>query len=821
MAQTMSVSVHLRLVDSLTQGARAAVRELQRLSQAGQQFNRALGGGGASNSFARMVNDVRALSGEVRNLVGQFNRLGRALTSSTTAGGFGQRQISDLQRMLQLQQQVIANNARMNLPAPGGGPRGGGPGGIWGRSGFNPNASLMDRLQFHGVNLGQRSLIEGALDLDRARTALQMLATPRPDPSNPGQLLPGVISPEAVAQAEVAAQQLSRIFPSLNRGHILDTFREIAPMFENIQDAFTLLPDLLNVQQWHVLMGDSVPQAREGMLRLMRAIGLSGRLINNNGRLSLSDPDDPNSSIAASEFLDTYLRARMIGGRDVSADQVFQVMKYLKASGQSLDLGALLTTFIAMPDIRGSTFGNQLNMMIRQLTGTSTQAAQQAAARLGLGTITERTASGPHGFQVVDEVMLRSNPFAWFARHIMGPQGVLVRSGLDPKTATQAQIATALRPIFSNQSAENIANMITGQWREWLGQANNAMRLNLSPEARAANTQNSLWTQLQSARSALIDAMGSAVMNFKVLLPVLQSVGEGLQKIASFIDPVIGNPAAGASLIGGGLVGAFMMLRRMAGMMGPWTRTLIGGGAGFLLGGGVGEALMGALLGRQMVGSAAAGAAGAAGAAAARSWGGRFLSVLRGLFMRAIPGMIATSVAIYAVTQIVEHWETVKTRLLAIWEDLRQAAPVWLGGQGQGWGAFAGSGSAMAQTTQDLDQYLQAQERSFQDWLRSSSLGQWLIRQGYAMTDSQMAYRRARQDLAGMGIDLDALQVDATARAAIPGTGGSTVAVTTGPINVTVNVTQSNASPQAIGQAAGNAVGSGLRGSLSDVGPMP
>jgi hypothetical protein len=78
-------------------------------------------------------------------------------------------------------------------------------------------------------------------------------------------------------------------------------------MFENIQDAFTLLPDLLNVQQWHVLMGDTVPQAREGMLRLMRAIGLSGRLVNNNGRLALSDPNDPNSTIAASEFLDTYL----------------------------------------------------------------------------------------------------------------------------------------------------------------------------------------------------------------------------------------------------------------------------------------------------------------------------------------------------------------------------------------------------------------------------------------------------------------------------------------------------------------------------------
>jgi hypothetical protein len=101
-------------------------------------------------------------------------------------------------------------------------------------------------------------------------------------------------------------------------------------------------------------------------------------------------------------------------------------------------------------------------------------------------------------------------------------------------------------------------------------------------------------------------------------------------------------------------------------------------------------------------------------------------------------------------------------------------------------------------------------------------LGQWLIGQGLAMTDAQMAYQRTRQDFAGMGIDLDALQTDARLQAGA-GPGGNTAGttVTTGPINVTVNVTQSNASPQAIGQAAGNAVGSGIRGALSDVGPAP
>ena len=175
--------------------------------------------------------------------------------------------------------------------------------------------------------------------------------------------------------------------------------------------------------------------------------------------------------------------------------------------------------------------------------------------------------------------------------------------------------------------------------------------------------------------------------------------------------------------------GAFMLLRRMAGTMGPTTRTLLGGGAGFLLGGGVGEALMGALLGRQMAasGAAAAAAAGAAGAAAARSWVGRFVGIA-GSLLRSGLGMILISAGIYAITQIVENWETVKTRLLAIWEELRQAAPTWMGGQGRGWETFGARGGAVEQA-----------ERSLQDWARGTSFGQWLIENGYAMTDSQMA----------------------------------------------------------------------------------
>ena len=79
--------------------------------------------------------------------------------------------------------------------------------------------------------------------------------------------------------AEQAATQYSQIFRSLSRAHVLDTFGEVATQFQNVDHAFRLLPELLNVQDWHVIMGDTVEQARAGMLepgarhRLVRPAG--------------------------------------------------------------------------------------------------------------------------------------------------------------------------------------------------------------------------------------------------------------------------------------------------------------------------------------------------------------------------------------------------------------------------------------------------------------------------------------------------------------------------------------------------------------------
>jgi hypothetical protein len=519
-------------------------------------------------------------------------------------------------------------------------------------------------------------------------------------------------------------------------------------------------------------------------------MGLSGRLVDNNGNLNAGE---------SQAFLANYLRARMIGGVDVTPDQVFQVMKYLKTSGQTMSQEALLTAFIGMPDIRGSTFGNQLNMLVRQLTGGATQAAQQAMAAAGLGSIPERTASGPHMFNPVDEVMLRDNPFEWFNKHIVGPQGYLRRIGIDPMTANAAQISAALRPVFSNQSAENIANAIVNQQSEWKTQVQNALRFNLTAEARMGLGGQSGWYQMMAARSKLQDVMGSITENFKSMLPLLTKITEQLGKLARYIDPKIGNPLAGLGVMGAGLLGAFWASRGLLLGMNPMARTALGVGGGWLLGG-VGGAITGGLMLRGMGGNAAAmnAAAGAAGAAAGQSWARRFgMGALRWLRSTLVVGVVA-----YLAEQIIENWTIVSTRVQAIWDDMKKAAPVWAGGEGQGWGSIGQGFAGIHRDVQGIlglgpEHYLpRTTGLPIDDEFRQPDQPWWAwLRAPRFPWESAPAAGSARQV-------------------------GNTV--TTGPINVTVNVTQSNADPKAIGEAAGNAVGSGLRGVLGDTAwPLP
>ena len=241
------------------------------------------------------------------------------------------------------------------------------------------------------------------------------------------------------------------------------------------------------------------------------------------------------------------MRARIVGGRDVTPDQVFQVMKYLKASGQSLDMDSLLTTFIAMPDIRGSTFGNQMNMLIRTITGGGTQASLQALERAGLGRITDRTAVRDHtGSSSSTRRCCAKTRSPGSPRTSWGRKA----SCAAPVSIPEPQAWRRFRPPCARRSARTSPpstspRMMVGQWREWSDQTGIARLANLTGEARQQHAGGSSWHQLNTARSALQDVLGSVGENFKTLLnPALESATNALKKLASWIDPKTGSPAA-------------------------------------------------------------------------------------------------------------------------------------------------------------------------------------------------------------------------------------------------------------------------------------
>jgi len=180
MTSNMRVSLTLTLVDQFTQHGRAVRDTLNSIKQSAEGLQRAFAGGSSmGRAFTSMQSQARALGQELRSLNTQFSQLGSTMGRGS-GGSFAQRQVSDLRQVLQLQQQVIANQGRM-VAGPGGGGRFGGGGGgfagggFLGRSGFSPNASIQDRLQYRGVNLAERSVAEGTLDLDRVRTRFSML----------------------------------------------------------------------------------------------------------------------------------------------------------------------------------------------------------------------------------------------------------------------------------------------------------------------------------------------------------------------------------------------------------------------------------------------------------------------------------------------------------------------------------------------------------------------------------------------------------------------------------------------------------------------
>ena len=144
-----------------------------------------------------------------------------------------------------------------------------------------------------------------------------------------------------------------------------------------------------------------------------------------------------------------------IGGVDVNPHGFRMMIKYMKASAQTLTPAGDPGGGLLAPDVGFASFGTQTHSWSASFAGDrATKTALEAQARWGLRTsrIDPNHPEGPNKLRVgalVDSVLLRENPSEWFRKHIVGPGGVLERMGLDraygPNAASPARSPTRLR----------------------------------------------------------------------------------------------------------------------------------------------------------------------------------------------------------------------------------------------------------------------------------------------------------------------------------------------------------------------------------------
>ena len=161
MAQNMSVSVTLKLQDQFTQPVRQLMQTMQQLTQRAQEFGRALGGTGTertpSAASSRRTRSTQRRREAARHFVPAAGSRRWHVVGRRRSAGPGRRHAP---AVLGLQHQASPTITAITGGGSSRGPNVGG-GGIWGRRGFSPNASLMDRAQHRAVGVGEQSLIAG------------------------------------------------------------------------------------------------------------------------------------------------------------------------------------------------------------------------------------------------------------------------------------------------------------------------------------------------------------------------------------------------------------------------------------------------------------------------------------------------------------------------------------------------------------------------------------------------------------------------------------------------------------------------------------
>ena len=412
----------------------------------------------------QVLNEVRRInSARIPNSVGGFDptaigRLSASYNSATSRAQVFAGALNQVNAALSRQAGLAgaAANAVRGLQPPrvpvssAGAGGSGGSSSLTGRRGFSPNASLQDRAQNRIVGATESNLKEG-IDSSGAARDYGLMLFPK--------------NPEIRAAAEAYAKGRADKYKSIPLGMILKTWYETAANVKNPMDPAlgVVVDEVLAAGVSSQMQGNDRKKSTESLAKLAKALNLRGDMTKQE-----------TGDIDAEQFsrtMQTVRQAINVVGKELPPEAVFQAIKYARNTRGALDQDMLLNMLVAAGDIGGSSAGVGNASFVQQLMGTATKEAQAQQAKYGLiqGGIDPDSPAGPKKFKwesTTDSELLYSSSQAWIAKHFMAPGGILAQMGLDPKKASQAQIAAATKPMFSNRVAHDFLVYQITQFRE-------------------------------------------------------------------------------------------------------------------------------------------------------------------------------------------------------------------------------------------------------------------------------------------------------------------------------------------------------------------
>ncbi|MGE3645443.1 MAG: hypothetical protein AB7F96_16465 [Beijerinckiaceae bacterium] len=360
--------------------------------------------------------------------------------------------------------------------------------------------------------------------------------------------------PDVVAALRKAALESTARTKAWSYGDALQAAHESGLAVQSPKDAGKLMPGLEKIVRLATIQGSDRKETLDGLYRIVKAIGNTGQMTNKDGSTNVP---------AFNKLVDQYIGARAATGKDLDPRVFQQYIKYLKTTGQTATPDAIRRGLIYAADYGGSSTGNAVDQLVRQLTGKTTK--QAMAAQKDWGLITGDIKNGPRGAKrfhysgTPDEESLRMDIFDWFKRRVV-PK--LKEKGIDPSDAPK--VTKALSPLFGRATAENMAAMIVLQQQETQNVDDKAKEIAADTNKALKRAEaGSINTGLQSNIAQFEGLMGRVANSFSgVINPALEKTANLMSQLGQSGDGQKPGAATTGLVLGAG--GAMLAVKAIS-----------------------------------------------------------------------------------------------------------------------------------------------------------------------------------------------------------------------------------------------------------------